>query len=840
MHEKTAKRTAFGKEAFLYPLLISILFGLVGLFIVYHVSLTEAEYTLQRTLQRVKERSLYSLRFEEVDKVNNLVRLLDKTKELAHHAADPGDRMSSIERLQHDMRIDGVIVIDENLKPAIVSGVDYADWEDTIRSSRVPDVIRFPKKTSLDRVTIGDQLYDFVAIARRDVPGVVIAISKNNMTDRKSGLFTLDILFTDDTFLLDSSVFITDGKTILDTNEKKWLGKPVAQAEFLDFTRNIPVRSVLYQTQRDGSIWYGEQSRVRDLIVSVFSPKRIVLQNCWYFGLFMLFVYAVLQVVFLYIRQHSMSAQMQAISDKLKTIQAASTLFTDVVLANVQDRSFEPIKISKPFGPFIAESSTSNDIIQLMATRAIKEKYRDGYLAFHNFATVEKRLKASPAGYIEYLYETKSGRWVRDFTVAQAYSPSGKLIKVLTLANDVSDIMQREQEYQAKLIETARAAEASAVAKMNFLRHMSHDIRTPINGIIGMLEISGRHPEDAELQAHCQKNIRNASLILLELINDVLDLSKLDADELHGETKVFSLKELWEESRPTLEVMCERKHVKLEVSESCTHSVVKGRPTLLRRILMNIITNAIKYNRENGTVFVHLRETDVKADHAVYEFVCRDNGIGMSEEFQKKAFEPFSQENDNVRTTYEGTGLGLTIARRIIDQMGGTIDFTSQQGVGTTFTIRIPLLFAENDSTRIENAPQVTDSSLVGRHVLLVEDNELNREIARFSLQDSGAEVTCAENGKVAVDTFLSQPAGTFDLILMDLMMPHMNGYEATRVIRSSTHAQAKTIPIVAMSANAFTEDVTETKKVGMNAHVAKPFSAQKLVETLANVMTKC
>ena len=366
---------------------------------------------------------------------------------------------------------------------------------------------------------------------------------------------------------------------------------------------------------------------------------------------------------------------------------------------------------------------------------------------------------------------------------------------------------------------------------------MSHDIRTPINGILGMLEIAERHADDPQRQKACRRHVREASLILLELINDILDLSKLDARQLNADVKPFNLKQLWEETIPTLEVLSRRRNITINLKKDIRHTNVEGCLTLLRRVVMNIITNAIKYNRENGRIDLSVKEETQSPTESMFEFVCRDTGIGMSEDFQRHAFEPFSQESDSARTHYAGTGLGLAIAKRIIEQLGGTITFTSRQNVGTTFTIRVPLKIVPTAA-----APRpVSDSAalpagLSGKRILLAEDNDLNREIAETTLTEAGAQVTAVTDGKEAVNAFLTAPEGTFDLVLMDLMMPNMNGLEATKAIRGSARQDALTIPIVAMTANVFPDDVRATEDAGMNAHIGKPCSAEKLVDVLSHL----
>lgn len=828
----------YGKDVFLYPLLICLVFFFMGEYAVYETSLSAADQTIQHMLQRVKERSLYSLRFEDVDRVNSLVRLMDKAKELARQTEEhPENLQETLTRFQRDMRLTGAVLLNDKLEADAVVGIASEDWRRIVNMSHIPDVIRWPQKNSMDRIRLHGQFYDYAAVARRDKPGIVLTIDNNDTGERKSGLFTLDILFPDDSFLLKSAVFITDGTVIIDTNDKDWLGRSVAESLLADFETSSQLRSNLVRVKAEGRTWYGARTHVRDLSVYVFSPQTAILQPCWYFAAFMLFVYAVMQAVIMYMRQHSLSAQMRELTDKLKTIQAVSAIFSEGLIASVKDRKFEVIKASESFQSLLSGCRNTGDIVNRIADTVVAPEARGKYLTFHQISTIEARLAKSTFGYVDFVFPTRRGHWIRDVLVAQSYDKNGRLVKCLVLSRDVTKEKQREIDYQEKLIRTAREAQASATAKTNFLRHMSHDIRTPINGILGMLEIAERHAADPQRQKACRRHIREASLILLELINDVLDLSKLDARQLNADVKPFNLKQLWEETIPTLEVLSRRRNITINLKEDIRHTNVEGCLTLLRRVVMNIITNAIKYNRENGRIDLSVKEESQSPTESMFEFVCRDTGIGMSEDFQRHAFEPFSQESDSARTHYAGTGLGLAIAKRIIEQLGGTITFTSRQNVGTTFTIRVPLKIVPTAAAPRPISDSATlPAGLSGKHILLAEDNDLNREIAETTLTEAGAQVTAVTDGKEAVNAFLTAPEGTFDLVLMDLMMPNMNGLEATKAIRESARQDALTLPIVAMTANVFPDDVRATEDAGMNAHIGKPCSAEKLVDVLSHL----
>ena len=399
---------------------------------------------------------------------------------------------------------------------------------------------------------------------------------------------------------------------------------------------------------------------------------------------------------------------------------------------------------------------------------------------------------------------------------------------------------EKDEKYKAELLRAAKKAEAANEAKTEFLQRMSHDIRTPINGICGMINVADHYADNMEKQTECRAKIKEASHLLLELINEVLDMSKLESDEVVLEDIPFNLNSIFEEILGVIEHMAAEQNIRIIWEEKeVTHWNLIGSPVHVKRILMNILSNAVKYNKENGYVYISCREIPSKQTAMpTLEFVCRDTGIGMTEAFQKRIFEPFAQEHAGSRTKFAGTGLGMPITKKLVEKMGGTISFESKEGTGTTFVIRIPFQIDADMKDRNETEEK-TETSIQGLHVLLTEDNELNMEIAEFVLQNEGAVVTKAWNGQKAVDIFRKSRPGEFDAILMDIMMPVMNGYEAAKMIRSLDREDAKVIPIIAMTANAFTEDKMRAKEAGMDEHIAKPVDGKLLVKVINELVKR-
>ena len=394
---------------------------------------------------------------------------------------------------------------------------------------------------------------------------------------------------------------------------------------------------------------------------------------------------------------------------------------------------------------------------------------------------------------------------------------------------------EKDEKYKAELLIAAKKAEAANEAKTEFLQRMSHDIRTPINGICGLVNMADHYADDIKKQMEYRKKVKEASNLLLELVNDVLDMSKLESGEIVLEEIPFNLGSISREVFVVIEQMAAEQNIQIEwEKKEITHQDFIGSPGYVKRVMMNILSNAVKYNRENGHIYISCMEIpSEQPEMTTIEFVCRDTGIGMTDEFQKCVFEPFAQEHTGSRTKFAGTGLGMSIAKNLVAKMGGTITFESEDGVGTTFVIQVPFKIDLN-SDKWEEQKDVSDGkSIKGLHILMAEDNELNIEIAEFMLQNEGAVVTKAWNGQEAVDQFKKSELGEFDAILMDIMMPVMNGYEATKRIRSLEREDAKTIPIIAMTANAFTEDRIRAKEAGMDEHISKPVDAKLLVKVI-------
>lgn len=396
--------------------------------------------------------------------------------------------------------------------------------------------------------------------------------------------------------------------------------------------------------------------------------------------------------------------------------------------------------------------------------------------------------------------------------------------------------INEQKEASDMLEEALEQARIANTAKTSFLARISHDIRTPMNGIIGLIDINDKHADDIAFMAKNRKKAKVAANHLLSLINDVLQLSKLEDSDIELAETPFNILSLLDDIFTITEMRAKDNGITVKRNDAINmrnYPYLYGSPLHIRQIYINLLGNSIKYNKKNGSISCDLSAKRTDEEHILFKMVIEDTGIGMSQEFQKHLFDPFAREHEDTTGKYEGTGLGLSIVKQLVDKMGGTIQIESKINEGSRFIVEIPFRIASEEEVRRNEEPE-TVGNIEGKNILLVEDNELNRDISETILTDAGANVTMAVNGEMAVEAFKASEPGKFDMILMDIMMPIMNGYEATRCIRSLERIDAKEIPIIALTANAFTEDVEKAKKAGMNDHLAKPLDIQRMLALIA------
>lgn len=457
-----------------------------------------------------------------------------------------------------------------------------------------------------------------------------------------------------------------------------------------------------------------------------------------------------------------------------------------------------------------------------------------------NPQTIRQRLGSDD--YVEYDYQDVSGEWLNDKIIPQNRDENGEFDSFILARTSIGEQKKAELEYQEKLKTAARNETLANRSKTELLRRMSHDIRTPINVILGMLEIADRNPTDTTLLESCRSKGKAAAEYLLELVNDILTINKVDAGsaEEAESGSAFLLADAVQKLYIVTEERAKARGIKLEPPQiSGEQKPLEGNTLYLRQIMMNIIANAVRYSHAGGTVRFSVSQmpSPEKEGFAEVRFVCEDNGIGMSREFQEKMFEPFSQESEAGSSRFGGVGLGLAIVQKLVQRLDGQISVESEKGVGTRFEIILPYKYA--DKPVEDKTEEREEISLHGLNILLVEDNELNMQIAEYMLTDAGANVIRAYNGREAVGYFVCSAVGAVDAVLTDMTMPGMDGLEETRRIRAMDRADAKTVPIIALTANLFRQDMTACTDAGMTGFLSKPLNVGQLLKMISQQTKK-
>ena len=828
---KTSERFRQQWEAWHIPLLIAA--ATVGIFALFTLrDRIVLRQTIQETFAFMQERIANCESYTANDEAKSLVHLLDKTTELSRVLAAEGS-MSEDELRSYakDQRLSGVIVFNEKLQPDLQVDLDAGiSWTEFIRSSDLMDIVVYPEKVYLSRQQVQNRTYDVTAAARQDAPGVVLCYFHRSIED--DGDYAIENLFSDFTFDLNGVVLVSDGKIVVNSNLQSLQGLTMEECVLLRGSSHAAKEGEILRSQGSWGVWYGSKLRVRNYDLFVFFPGAQAFKTRTIVTACSLVIMLMGWLVVIMLRGRTERETLAQSQKRLRIINAISTAYSAIMLVQLQEHTVEVYKSNRGtyenYKSEMAGGSQAEQIEQFAAP-----EYRQKLAEFSDIRTMPQRLQGHDS--LSYTWQTANGGWMTSLVVPQRYNENGELVAVLIANQDVTEEKQREQEVQRQLEKTAEDARRANAAKTDFLRRMSHDIRTPINGIRGMVEISRHCVGDEEKQEECRRKILDASGFLLELVNNVLDMNKLESGEIKLEQVPFDLCQLVQETNSVIEIQAGEHGVTLhDQGVQAQHTRLIGSPVHLRQVMQNIESNAIKYTPDGGSVTVACREVSCQDGIMQLEFTCRDTGIGMSEEFQKRAFEPFAQEDANARTAYSGTGLGLAITRELVERMGGTIAFESKRGKGTAFTIGLPLRIDPEAAAPQQPEPEAQPDSIAGAKVLLVEDNELNMEIAQFVLESAGAQVTKAWNGQEAVNTFAAAENGYFDVILMDVMMPVMGGLEAARRIRAMQRPDAAAVPIFAMTANAFLDDVERSRAAGMNEHVTKPLDSQQLLALIA------
>lgn len=799
--------------------------------------------TLDETISFVKSCiSRYEI-YNANDRVKSLVRLLDKSEELSRVLdAEHDFTAQDMDNYAKQQRLTGVLVLDEKLNVSIQTTQDYdamSLWKKLIDSKYVRDILESPLKTYMTRLRNEGNIYDFAAVARQDAPGVLIAYAKKEEVNEKNGDLTMETVFADFPFKMDGSVVISDGTKVVSTNESKLLGMSVKECDELYQNTFHESKDHIVRIDAAGSSWYGRKEKIRDYDIYVFFPAMQVftMRNvvCLSYILIAIVIFTLFRTVRIHMEQESIMREQK----RLQIINALGQAYSIILLLNIKKNMLEVIKFSDGVGHNIRKEDLSNAFQKEYIENMIAPSFQKNYIAFTDISTMESRLKEHDS--LSCISKTIKETWIRSMIVPQKYDEKGNLSTVLLAISDVTEEKEHELEQDKILRKALVSAEHANRAKTAFLNNMSHDIRTPMNAIIGFTSLAAEHLDDREIIRDYLGKISTSGQHLLSLINDVLDMSRIESGSVKIEKTNVHLPDILEDLKTIILESVHAKQQKLLIKmQDVVHEDIITDKLRLTQVLLNIISNAVKFTPVGGTIHILVEEkASQKAGYAVYSFCIKDNGIGMSKEFQEHVFDSFARERTVTESGITGTGLGMAITKNIVDLMGGTIHLTSKQGEGSEFIVTLECELADKTvQDKQSSCPKAEKKHLdySGKKVLLVEDNELNREIATEILKSLGMKVDYAADGMEAVEIMSSEAGNQYDMIFMDIQMPKMDGYTATREIRTLKDTKKANVPIIAMTANAFDEDRKKAIKAGMNGHIAKPIDVNVILQNLDRI----
>lgn len=739
-----------------------------------------------------------------------------------------------------NQNLTGIILTDQNGELLAESeAAEYGIWTDILKKKNILDIAQNARKTYAEHIKLEDSSYDYAIASAPQISGLILVYRDTVSSGEDDNDITLNMLVSGYNFDMDAAVIITDEDIIRSSNIPELPeGLALTECPVKEFDTSSWGQEHLIQLEYNGNLWYGGCCSYKNYQLYAFFPQNRLFNErtamMGYTATFVIFFWFLLVMI----RFRMARADMNKIQSQFRTIRAISSIYTSNILIQIDKREWEPIKLSEDMQIYLKESYDAEEMLQAVVKNSIAPKFWENYRKFADLTTMRERLGQKNS--LEYDFMLKDGKWYSSMIIPQTRDESGNVVTILLVNRDISEEKKRELDGRQRLRYAMEQEQRANAVKTDFLRRMSHDIRTPINGIRGMVEVGDYYKNDLVKQEECRKKIWEASGFLLELINEVLDMGKLESEEVILERRSFDFFQLFQEIRTVIEKQARERGINIVVHKyNVTHEDLIGSPVHVKRVVMNILTNAIKYNKNNGEICIEFNEIQKDDNTINIRFKCEDTGIGMSESFQKTIYEPFAQEKAGARTVYGGTGLGMSITKSLVEKMGGTISFESEQDVGTTFYIELPFQIDQNIKHEELKTKEIKKASIKGVNVLLAEDNELNMEIAEFVLESAGANVIKAFNGKEALEIFKESKPGEIDIILMDVMMPVMDGLEAARYIRWSNKENARDIPIIAMTANAFTEDRRRVLEAGMNEHLAKPLESEVLIKTIANYCEK-
>ena len=792
------------------------------------------------------------------DRTKSLFRLTDMMRNFSSHMPEMEEPVTDeyLEQYVDSMRLSGIAVLDENL---MLQASGYtrqfrnAGWVDTPNGTRFADIMDHPAKVFAERMEVEGKYYDICAVARKDEPGIVIGFYRQPtgmITDTENDL---ESLLTGLKLEREGNYIITQEDVVRAGSERGIKNETAATSEILRKLSGIKKDENLHLFQAGSRYYWGYRDGYETYKLFVYYPLLAPFSSSLMMGVIAVAIYAVLFLLLYAVRnrallqnQKDLQRSNYDLAETVKMLKALETIYFSLFRVDLVKDSYDTISVSRYLEDKIPQNGSYTELRRMFLESMTVPSFREEVNARMSAEAIRKALNKDnitdvrKSFYMDF-QAVREGevRWCRVSATVVNVDEAGRPVHVLVLLQDVNKEKTKEAEYQARILDESFKARMANNAKTEFLRRISHDIRTPLNGIQGYIDMGSRDPGNETLQKYCREKASFALNTLFQLVNSVLEMSDMEGHEIQLEEVPFDLELLLKEVDTVIKPQAIAKNISCKIlqEEPLPVSNLVGSPRHVTQILMNLTSNGVKFGKQDGFLCLDVKLVSQTEDRVIYEFCLQDNGIGMSEEFQKHMYEPFVQEAVSARSTYEGTGLGLAIVRKLVDALGGTITVQSEINTGTEFKVQLTFQKDKSICEPVETEPVDDSLCLQDIHVLLVEDNELNMEIAEFFLMNFGAKVTKAWNGKEAVDIFRESEAGDFDLVFMDIMMPVMNGLEACRTIRELNRADAKSIPIAAMSANVLEEDIVRSREAGMNEHIGKPINERKLLETIFKLL---
>ena len=825
-----------------------------------HLETVKTTRTANNTLNAMQQQCVLFDKLMTTDRTKSLFRLIDTMRTLRTELANDAQTIDGtyLQRFADNALLTGVAVMDGAMHTeAYVSTERFrtSRWTDFPKAVRLTAPLEHPAYILAERTTFNGEFVDVCALARLDAPGVIIGFyqqpsglvsdTENDLEDMLSGVYPEH----------NGSYAIVESGAVRAASDAAIKGKSVSESMVISRLSQTEKDGKLHLFYADGAFLWGSRSTYGAYSLYVYYTSLAVFRSSIVTAAVFFAVYLLLCLISLGVRSRAVyesEERMRSVNLDFKRmvrmLEALETIYFSLFYVDVKNNTYETVYLAPWLSAVVPEQGEYSFVKSIFLHALAAPDFRDEleYRMSESYIreTLGKRSVSDNrrSFYVDY-QAIRHGRrcWCRMTATVVDHDSKGNPFHVLALIQDIDKDKTREQEYQTRIMEEAREAKVANAAKTDFLRRISHDIRTPINGINGYIRMAVESTGDPELQRRCLENALDSVDTLMTLVNSVLDMSKLEGGEIVLEEKPFDLEHVLHEIDTVLRPQAEAKNIRYEVAEheplAVTHLI--GSPRHLMQILMNLANNAVKYGRSGGYIRIETTLLSRTDEEATYEFVCADNGIGMSREFQQRMFEPFVQEANDARTTYNGIGLGLAIVKKLVDALGGTITCQSEKDAGTTFCIRLTFRIDASPAGEEAALPQSESADLTGVSILLAEDNALNMEIVEMFLQGSGASITEVWNGAEAVERFASSPAAQFDLILMDIMMPVMDGLEAARKIRALDRPDAKTVPIIAMSANAFSDDIRRSLDAGMDDHISKPVDKKTLFSIVGKLVRR-